>query len=162
MNKATWMNVLFTALALVLIVGCATSPTALPSSATPRPTMGNPIGKLSARLEMLANSPDLRTASVDEQARALSLPSKGPGSLVRDAQGRVLVDIRTADVSANSLQSLRDAGAVITNVAKAYQQVTAFVALSDLTAIANLSTVLNVQEELAPANSGGAVIPRPP
>jgi hypothetical protein len=120
------------------------------------------MGKLSARLQMLAQSPALGAASADEQARALSLPSQGPGSLTRDAQGRILVSIRSTDLSANGLQTLRDAGAVVVNVAEAYQQVTAFVAAADLGTIGNLPMVLNVQEELAPANSGGAIIPKPP
>ena len=145
------------------LVSCALEATTPKIQATAtRPPLAKPSGKLSARLDMLANTPALHAASIDEQARALSLPVRGPGSLVRDAQGRVLVNIRATDLSAKGLQSLRDAGAVIMNVSERYQQVTAFVAMSDLAAVANLSTVMNAQEELAPENSGGAVIPNPP
>ena len=111
---------------------------------------------------MLASSPTLRAASADDQARALSLPPTGPGSLTRDAQGRILVNIRSTDLSANGLQTLRDAGATIVDVAEAYQQVTAYVAVADIASIGNLQIVQNVQEELAPANAGGAIIPNPP
>ncbi len=150
-------------IAFALLTGCAAPSTVLPqSSATPPPSVGKPTGKLSPRLDMLANSPALRAANANEQARALSLPPNGPGSLMRDAQGRILVNIRVADVSSNTLQSLRDAGAAITFVAEAYRQVTAFVAVTDLPAIANLSNVENVEEQLSPATSGGAVVPYPP
>ena len=111
---------------------------------------------------MLANSSTLRSANTNDQARALSLPPNGPGSLLRDAQGRILVNIRVADVSAPSLQALRDAGAVVENVSETYLQVTAYVAVTDLAAIANLPNVQYVEEQLAPATSGGAVVPYPP
>ena len=139
----TLASILFLAGAIAL-VGCAPLATVMPSP-----------------LATVMPSP-LRTASADEQARALSLPPQGPGSLVHDAQGRLLVNIRMMDLSANGLQSLRDAGIVIKNVSEQYQQVTAFVAGADLETLANLPMVQNVQEELAPANSGGAVIPQPP
>jgi hypothetical protein len=156
------------ALVLVALAGCAPpaamSPPATPTITSPaaRPPPAKSTGKLSTRLAMLAQSPALRTASADEQAHALSLPAQGPGSLMRDADGRLLVDIRTADLSANGLQALRNAGAVITNVSERYQVVTALVAVTDLTAIANLPIVQNVQEELVPAGTGGAVFPTPP
>lgn len=162
MTRALWALVC-SAIAIVLTAGCAAPLTGVPPAApSPNPTMIKSTGKLSSRLEMLTNSPTLRAASADEQARALSLPPMGPGSLMRDAQGRVLVNIRVTDVSAAGLQALRDAGAIITTVAEPYRQVTAFVTVSDLPAIANLSHVLNVQEQLAPLTSGGGVVPYPP
>jgi len=168
MSRTTWKNLLLFASALAALAGCtplaATSPLAMPTMASPaaRPPLTKATGKLSTRLALLAQSPALRAASVDEQARTLSLPAQGPGSLMHDADGRLLVDIRTADLSANGLQALRDAGATITNVSERYQVVTAFVAASDLTAIADLPMVQNVQEELAPGGTGGAVFPTPP
>lgn len=163
MGKLVWMNLLFGLLVPVLITACAApQPTPPPAAAATPAASAKPTGKLSPRLELLATSPTLRAASADDQARALSLPAQGPGSLTRDAQGRVLVTLRVNDVSAKSLQALRDAGAVISNVSETYQQVTAFVAISDLTTIANLPSVINAQEELAPMNSGGLPGPNPP
>lgn len=168
MNRTAWLRLQICALALAAMVGCAppvaVSPQATPTMVSPaaRPTLAKPAGKLSARLQMLAQSPALGAASADEQARALSLPAQGPGSLMRDAQGRLLVNIRTADVSPNGQQELHEAGAVITNVSERYQVVTAFVAVSDLAAIASLPAVQSVQEELAPGGAGGAVFPTPP
>lgn len=163
MGKAIWTQLLPSIVTLVLMVGCAAPQAVSPPAATATPLPSDkPMGKLSARLDMLATSPDLRAASADEQARALSLPAQGPGSLTRDAQGRVLVTIRVNDVSTRSLQALRDAGVIIGNVSDTYRQVTAFVAVSDLAAIANLSIVMNAQEELVPMNSGGLPGPYPP
>jgi len=180
MIQPIWIKRAVCVTAIVVLGGCANvsaaippaTPTNSPSILSPLPTTalsvsptvppGIKTGKLSARLAMLASSPTLRAASADDQARALSLPPTGPGSLTRDAEGRILVSIRSTDLSANGLQVLRDAGATIVNVAEAYQQVTAFVAVADLVTFGNLAIVSNVQEELAPANSGGAVIPNPP
>ena len=148
---------------------CQTSPSTIVPSVTPmnvnpttRLTPGKPTGKLSARLELLANSPSLRAASAEEQAGALSLPTQGAGSLMRDEQGRLQVNIRMADTLETQLQALRAAGAVITNVSERYHTVTAFVAPADLSAIANLAAVESVEEELSPAHGGGAVVPPPP
>jgi len=168
MNRITWTSLLLCASALAALVGCTspatTSPPAMPTMTSPvaRPTLGKSTGKLSARLAMIAQSPALRVSSEDEQARALSLSAQGPGSLMRDADGRLLVDIRATDLSANGLQALRDAGAMITNVSERYQVVTAFVAATNLAAIADLPIVQNVQEELTPGGAGGAVFPTPP
>lgn len=152
------------AAALAVLAGCLPTPAATflaPTSTVASPVAPKPTGKLSARLEMLAQSPSLLAASADEQARALSLPAQGPGSLMRDEQGRLLVNIRTTDFSAGGLQALRDAGAVITNVSEQYQVVTAFVAPDDLATIATLPAVLIVMEELTPGGGGGAVFPTP-
>ncbi len=142
--------------AMIALVSCA------PAAGVPYPANSKPTGKLSARLDMLAKSPALRAASAEEQARALSLPPSGSGSLMRDAQGRLLVTIRMADLAPTQLQALRDAGAVITNVAEPYRTVTAFVAPGDLAAIANLTAVQSVLEELTPARRGGVVAPPTP
>lgn len=155
MNHPVWMTLLLCPVTLAGLLGCAASAT-LPA-ATPKAA-----GKLSTRLEVLAQSPGLSTASADEQARALSLPAQGSGSLMHNAQGQILVNIRTTDLSANGLQTLRDSGATITNVSDQYQVVTAFVAIVNLSAIANLPPVQSMQEELAPGAGGGAMFPTPP
>jgi len=132
---------------------------------SPQPASTQPAkstGKLSSRMQQMVQSPQLRTASPVEQARALSLPADGPGSLVRDKEGRLLVEIRVLDTTTATLQALRDAGAVIADVAEAYQVVTAFARIDDLSAIAGLPAVQSVQEQLAPGMSGGAIMPTPP
>ncbi len=163
MKYLAWIKPLVHITFLSVLVSCA-FPSATPNVDTPsaQPTSRKATGKLSARLEMLAQSPTLRTANANEQARALGLPVQGAGSLMRDEQGRLLVNIRSTDLSANAVQSLRDAGAVVTNVSERYQTITAFVSPGDLAAIANLPMVQSVQEELTPAGGGGAVFPTPP
>jgi hypothetical protein len=156
------------AISLATLTACAapTIPAAPSPLATPLPTSGKPTSKLTPRLQMLTDSPALRAASAEEQARALGLPPQGPGSLVRDAQARLLVTMRTRDVSDEFQKALRDAGAVVTNVSERYQSVTAFVPIAQLTTVANLPAVQSVQEELAPGVGGGpadgAVFPTPP
>ena len=151
------------------LAACATpvtpatpSPTAVPSATTAASAPGTPTGKLTPRLQQLADSPALRAASADEQARALSLPASGPGSLVHDKQGRILVTIRTTDVSDSFQSTLRAAGIDIQNVSDRYQTVTAFIPLTSLSAIAVLPAVQNVQEELAPSPGSGELAPLAP
>ena len=66
-------------------------------------------------------------ASPRAAARSLGLPESGPGSLVHRADGRLLVEIRTADPSPSGVADLRAAGAQIVNVSPAYSTVTASV-----------------------------------
>ena len=164
MSRLTLGCVLVFAAAWTALAGCAPAPAA--TLIESRPTVASPVapkptGKLSARLEMLAQSPSLRVASADEQARALSLPAQGPGSLMRDEHGRLLVTIGTTDFSDSGLQALRDAGVVITNVSEQYRVVTAFVAPDDLITVVTLPAVHSVVEELTPGGGGGAVFPTP-
>jgi hypothetical protein len=135
------------------------SPTAPLSATTAAGAPGTPTGKLTPRLQQLADTPSLRTASADEQARALSLPAKGPGSLVHDKQGRILVTMRTGDVSDTFQKTLLGLGADIQDVSDRYQSITLFVPLDQLTAIAKLPAVQNVQEELAATPGGGWLAP---
>ena len=142
------------------LVGCATGPAPTPPTATAIPAQSSSpvpseipvtsVGKLSARLALLAQSEPLQRATPAEQAKALGLPASGPGSLVRDAQSRILVTIRTADVSDAFQQALRGAGADVQNISERYQSITAYVPLTKLTTIAALPAVQNIQEELAP------------
>jgi hypothetical protein len=113
---------------------------------------GKPGGKLSYRLSLLAE-PGLAAQDVCEQARELSLLPKGPGSLIRSSEGEILVYIRLREVSATSLQALRDAGVQVTHVAEAYRTVTAYVHPGSLGALATLGDVENAQEALAPSVS---------
>ncbi len=121
----------------------------------PAPAAGTPQGKLSARLSLLTGNPALAKASPADLAKALSLPAKGPGSLILESQGRLLVDIRATDLSDAHLQELKNAGAAVANVSQTYQTVTASVAVQDLNKIAALAYVQNIQEELTPQDRGG-------
>ena len=89
-------------------------------------------------------------ASPHVEAAALSLPSSGPGSLLRKPDGSVLVDIRTSSTSAAAVASLRARGARVVNVSADYSTITAAVAPGALNAIANDSKVIYVSEVLAP------------
>ena len=104
--------------------------------------------------------------SIAEQARAINLPAQGAGSLMRDANGRILVNIRMTDTSETQQQTLRKAGALIQNVSDQYKTISAFVAMSDLSVIADLQTVQSIEEELTPGtdqnSAGGAMNPSQP
>lgn len=113
-----------------------------------------PVSKLSPRLFALAQSGILRAASVAEQAAALSVAAQGGGSLTRDAQGRLLVEIRSSDFSQAGLQALRDTGAIISGVSERYGIISVFVNASDLNALASIAAVQNVHEVLAPMTAG--------
>ena len=110
-------------------------------------------GKLSFRLRALANHPILSTLSVDDQAAALSVVPDGPGSLMRNAEGKLLVYIGVTDVSESTQQELRSAGAEITHVSEQYLTVTAYVDISHLTALEGLQGVSGVREVLRPQTS---------
>ncbi len=121
------------------------------------PAQAKSRSKLSFRLEALARSATLRAASAAEQALALSLPAQGSGSLMRDARGQLLVEIRMTDLSPAQLQALRVAGAQIVHVSERYRVVTALVNAARLTNIADLQTVQNVMEELTPMRHGATL-----
>lgn len=84
------------------------------------------------------------------RASALSLPAAGVGSLVRRSGGKILVEIRTSDVSAGAVARLGAAGAQVVDVSAEYSTVTAAVAPRALSAIAADPAVRFVQEVLAP------------
>ncbi len=148
---------------LLLLAACSTqsatppaAPTSLPPlSATLPATNGGAAlppkaqGKLSSRLQLLSD-PQISTQDSAAQARALGLPETGSGSLVRNDKGEVLVAVRASDVAQTTLDALAAAGLTSTNVADSFKTVTGYVAPSQLSALAALPVVENVQEELAP------------
>ena len=114
-----------------------------------------PIGKtrteastLSNRLATLA-SPAVRSESRAAQAKALSLPATGPGSLLR-VGNRVLVEIRFASGAAMRTDDLRAVGARVVDVSPRYRTVTAAVAPRALHQVAAVAGVANVMEVLTP------------
>src|SRR5579859_359155 len=106
--------------------------------------------KLSSRLRALAASAELQTSSEQAQAQAVGLPARGPGSLIRDAQGRLLIDIWLGATSAASLDSLRQAGAQVVDVSPRYSVVTALVAAADLAKVGQVADVSYAMEEYTP------------
>ncbi len=112
-----------------------------------------PSGKLSFRLQALADYPVLSTLSVNDQAAALSIAPEGAGSLVRNGQGKLLVYIRVADISDSGIQELRSAGAEIVHVSEQYMVVTAYIDTANLGLLDSLNEALSVQEVLSPMTS---------
>lgn len=156
MHRNVWIKALVCALIWSAIMGPVAAQAredgtsgnaAGPMAARPAP---QPAEKLSYRLQLLADSASLRVASAQSQAQTLSLPASGPGSLVIEASGKLLVDIRVGDVTPANLQALANGGAQITYVSAQYRVATAFVAAADLSGLTQLETVENIQEELAP------------
>jgi len=137
-------------LAVVLAFGGLSVGIASPVAAAPA-TIGLRTGKnskLSPRLATLASGTGF--ASPRAEARALSLPVSGLGSLITRPDGRVVVDIRTRDTTAGGVAELRDLGAQVENVSPSYSTVTAAVAPTALDAIASDPSVQYVMEVWAP------------
>jgi hypothetical protein len=101
-------------------------------------------------LQQLADDPVLSQQDPHTQAQALGLPAEGPGSLLRNAQGDLLVYIRLTQISGASLKQLEEAGAVLVHVAAEQRTVTAYVAPAKLRALAEVAAVESVREELRP------------
>ncbi len=106
---------------------------------------------LSPRLAELARD---RVAAKPEQEQAdlLSLPGRGPGSLLRDGD-RLLVNIRVASTAGEVLDAIRAAGAEIVSVNGRFGTVDAAVLADDLRALAAASGVEYVGEDLEPLSA---------
>ena len=142
-------------MAACLVVGaCGIGAAARPAAAAVRLrpkaaglVSGRGSGKLSPRLATLAGGRSF--ASARAAGAALSLPASGPGSLVREPGGRVLVEIRARDQRRVGVGA-PGAGARVVNVSPRYSMVTAAVAPAALDAIAGDRDVRYVNEVLAP------------
>jgi hypothetical protein len=133
-----------------LTVGVPAPVAAAPATVAPRTTRAS---KLSPRLATLAAGTSF--ASPHAEARALSLPQSGFGSIVMRNDGRVLVYVRTRDTSSHGVADLRVRGAQIVDVSPQYSTVTAAVAPSALRSVAADSAVEYVMEVLAPHVGAG-------
>ena len=137
--------------ALALACLLASSAAASPS----RPSDGN----LSPRLAQLTE-PALRSASLAQAGKRLSLAARGPGSLLRKGN-RVVVEVRFGSGARAAADALRAAGAQILVVSPRYQTVTVAAKPADLRAIGALDRVAAVTEVLSPtirgADCGGSV-----
>lgn len=136
-----------------LIGACAMTP-ALAGAMSPEEE-----GALSSRLGELAE-PSVRSAPPRKQARRLSLPRSGPGSLLREGN-RVLAEVGFERGAAASLGALRRAGAEIVHLSRRFQTVTVAVRPADLQPLAAVGAVERVTEVLTPlvrgADCGGLV-----
>ena len=110
---------------------------------------GKPEGKLSFRLQLLAQ-PAIGVQDNETQAQTLNLPASGPGSLMKNENGELLVYIRLTDTSEANLAALAKVGAMVTHVAEAYRTVTAYIRPTQLSALAKMDIVESVQEALRP------------
>jgi Subtilase family len=114
---------------------------------------------LSPRLAALSSA-NVKAKGEVSQARTLSLPAHGPGSLLRSGN-RVLVDIRVTADPRRQLNALRRAGAQIVFVSRRYRTVTAAVAPASLRSVAELPDVASVVEDLAPITAGNSRLTLP-
>jgi hypothetical protein len=131
------------ALALALAAPLALAPGAAQAARTAPSAKG-----LSPRLAKLSR-PSLRSASRGRQARELSLPRSGPGSLLRRG-GRVLATLRFESGAAAAVPELRAAGAEVVDVNRSSQRATVAVAPADLGTLAAVPRVASVKEVLRP------------
>jgi len=122
---------------------------AAPPPAGSIPIVRKVAGPLSARLAALAQA-DRTSANRAATLHALSLPERGPGSLLADAAGDPLVYIRLARADARSRAALSAAGARIIHASERYGMVTALVAPRRLAAVAAVPGVASMQEAFAP------------
>lgn len=140
---------LVAALGVAALVGALVTPSA--GAAAPR-TGREPAHRLSPRLATLSAAA-LRTASSRRQARALSLPRRGPLSLMRDGDG-VLVEIETVGGTGRTERSLPSLGVRTVHRSERYRTITALVPIGSLHDVAALPDVDVVTEILAPLLSG--------
>ena len=163
MNRRIWIGLIASAFVLLLLgKSVAANPLTPAVSALPASqAVSKSVSKLTPRLNALAQSVTLRTASPETQAVALSLSAQGPGSLVRDAQGRLLVEVRSNSFLETDLAALRNAGAEIIDVSERYGMISAYMDAANLSALENIAAVQSVQEALAPITAGGGISPLP-
>jgi hypothetical protein len=152
-----WLNHRFWS-AIVLVGALIVSPAQLAAQTSVHtPAVGahpKPAGKLTPRLQMLAQSSQLRLANAQTQARALSLPASGPGSLLKNAQGQLLVYLYTDDLSQANQDAIQAAGATIVHVSSDYHVITVYVSAADLNALAGIQAITGMREELQPIVQG--------
>lgn len=151
---ARWIPLI--AVWLLLGTGCGAAPSSasieapaatVAAAANASGLLDKPHGKLSATLAQLAQ-PDVAAQSAQAQAEALALPAEGPGSLMRNEQGQVLVAVRVGEASAATEDALRALGATIVNSAPEFRTITVYISPEQLSALAALPGVENVREEL--------------
>jgi hypothetical protein len=157
-----WLNHRFWS--AIVLAGALGMPTTHLAAQTPTPKTTlvaptKPASKFTPRLQMLAQSTTLRRATAQAQALALSLPAAGPGSLLKNARGQLLIYLYTDDLSPANLNAIRNAGATIEHVSAAYHVVTVHVDAANLNALAGIGAVKRMREELQPVVQGNGIAP---
>lgn len=141
-------------LVLTTAAGAAPSGAQAPPGDPTVPAGGRP-GKptdMTPRLAAVAD-PVVATSSAAAQARAAGVPADGPASLLRDDEGRLVVDVTLADSSPAALASLRTVGADLVATDKGSVLATVTVDAGSLRALADLPAVAYVAEVPAPQTS---------
>ena len=110
-------------------------------------------GPLSDRLLALAG-PSLAAAPGRTQARALSLAPDGPGALLRDPSGAVLVTVRLTDTGTATLAGLRALSDVV-SVAPGFSRATVRIFPARLPELAELPGVIYADVVPAPVTGAG-------
>jgi subtilase family protein/Big-like domain-containing protein len=121
---------------------------ALAAAAALFPAAASAAEPLSYRLQIVA-SPAGARGSADEQARRLGLAAEGPGSLLR-LGGDYVAQVRVRGDVQRRAAALRAAGARIVHVSDDYDTVSVAVARGELEAVAGVTGVEAVTEELEP------------
>ncbi|MEI6624679.1 MAG: hypothetical protein WCP28_22550, partial [Actinomycetes bacterium] len=122
----------------------ATAAPAAPKAAPSPPAKSN---------TMLSTLAQLGTTSRAAQARALSLPETGAGSLARGPGDTIRVEIRTTSTSADVQAALVAQGAQIVHVSTTYSTITADILSNAITAIITAPFVVSAAPVLLPAVS---------
>lgn len=136
---------------MCLGVAVAVAATLLPAAGAVPPDTA-PI--LSDRLQLLADGAGKAVAAADTArlARALSLPPTGPGALVRDTAGRILVQARLTDTDEATRAALTRVATVL-DVSDSMVRATLLIAPGDLDRLAALPAVTYVDLIPAPVTS---------
>jgi hypothetical protein len=128
---------------------------ATPTSTT-SPSAG---GQLSPRLVAVAPPAVAAADPTAADARAKhavdhgAAPAHGPGSLVRQPDGRYVVQVRLTDTSIAAQDRLRSTGATIVSVNPEVDTITVAAAADQLAAVAKVSGVIAVTEVLQPISN---------
>src|SRR5947209_7783055 len=134
------------AVLLLVFVGAA-------EATPPKPSViAGASEKLVPGLQRLA-APASGALSPAAQARSLSLPAAGPGSMLRLGD-KIVATARVSSTSASVVQAIAGAGAQVLAVSARYGTVTFAMPTTNLESVAAVPTVRSVQPELKPITSG--------
>lgn len=102
------------------------------------------------RLQQLAEA-SVSKLSLAKQAKVLSLPPSGPGSLARSSDDRVRVEIHLANTDPSTLEKLKKLGARRQMVARSFASVTAYVTPHQALEVAKLPETISVDPVFVPS-----------
>jgi Subtilase family len=154
------------AIALSVAVGLSTTQraAALPAG----PEFGGPVRAehsrddgMSPRLAAVVDQMLLEragTLTVDRLIEASGLPTDGPGALLTDHRGRLVVDVTLSESTRRALASLATVGAELIATDDGPVLATVAVPIDAVRALADLPTVSYVAEVVAPLRSGSSTV----